>query len=87
MTVQPYVVICGPIDNLTSSSVYVDDTKYLLKSPEEAIDTCFKIFYSLNAEFTAECEPAWIFLANFIYEFKEKHSFNSVFNFINKMKK
>ncbi|XP_057332779.1 uncharacterized protein LOC130672302 [Microplitis mediator] len=86
LSVQPYVVISGPINNLVSSSVHINNTKYNFDSPEEAIDSCFKFYYSLNAEYTAECRQVWTFLANFIYEFNEKHSYSSVYNLISNLK-
>lgn len=83
---QPYVVVYESDDGLISS-VRINEVIYNLKSPELAIDCCFKTFYSLDAKFPKESGHIWNFLARFIYEFKVDNLLTLVLNFIEELKK
>ncbi|XP_034935764.1 uncharacterized protein [Chelonus insularis] len=74
LTLQPFVVIIGLLDNIESSFVVINDQRYVLPTPLKAIDTCFKIIHALNATYSVECEHVWEFLEKYIYEVTKKTS-------------
>lgn len=80
-TVQPYVVICGKLDDIRQSMVVVNDTTYNLPDPMEAVDTCFKIFFALNTRYPAICYHIWVFIAEYVFKIKvEKRLYMRVFH-------
>lgn len=71
LTVQPYVIIIVDIfqkDKLPESFVLINDTQYKLETPLKAIDTCFKIFFTLNYEYPVEAEQIWLFVQKYFFE-------------------
>lgn len=69
ITVQPYIVVAGPLQNITARYVVVDDIIYELPNICKTIDTCFKITWALNLEYPSECLPVWQFLEKAFYKF------------------
>ncbi|KAE9525309.1 hypothetical protein AGLY_014377, partial [Aphis glycines] len=59
LTVQPYIVIVGNIEELNSTiSFYtvINDIYYMLETPINALDICFKSFYLFDLEYPQEVE-------------------------------
>lgn len=67
ITVQPYVVVAGPLQNITARYLIVDDIVYDLPTIGCAVDTCFKIIWALYLEYPCECLPVWQFLQRSVY--------------------
>lgn len=57
ITVQPYVIIAGPLEKITGRYVIVDNSIYELPNICRAVDTCFKIIWALNLKYPGECLP------------------------------
>lgn len=72
LTIQPYIVIAGPLKKISARYVVVDNIVYELQSIIQAVDTCFKIIWALNVEYPSECLPVWQFLQRAIYTFSPK---------------
>jgi hypothetical protein len=72
ITVQPYVIIAGPPDNITARYVIFDDILYEQSTISAAVDTCFKIIWALYLEYPCECLPVWLFLQRAIYNIPVK---------------
>lgn len=55
ITVQPYDVVVGNINETDSSMQYftiIDDVHFQLETLLKAIDLCFKLLHVLNLEFS-----------------------------------
>ena len=50
--------------------VIVDNTIYKLHSITAAVDCCFKIFLTLNAEYPVESTGIWYFIQKGFYQIK-----------------
>lgn len=69
LTIQPYMIVAGPLKNIIARYVVVDDILYELPNICKTVDTCFKIIWALNLEYPSECLPIWQFLERAIYKF------------------
>lgn len=69
LTVQPHIVIFGEsLNNITKIEVVVNNVHYTLPPTDgivTAVDSCFKSFHVLNAEYQAESKTVWYFLQAF----------------------
>lgn len=72
LTIQPYIIVAGPLKKITSRYVVVDNIVYEMPNIIKTVDTCFKIIWALNLEYPIECLPIWQFLQRVIYTFSEK---------------
>lgn len=72
ITVQPYVVVAGPLPNITARYIIVDDIVYDLPTIGCAVDTCFKIIWALYLEYPSECLRVWQFLQRAVYNLDTK---------------
>lgn len=81
-TVQPYVLLIetGEIFN---AYVIINNSIYMVDSPLQAFDLCFKAFFSLNAKYPKKCEPVWLFIQKIIYNIDT--IFDSNFNSVNEL--
>lgn len=63
LTVQPYIIgVSNTLENVDNFYVMVDQARYRFHSPLKALDTCFKIFFTLSANYPLECQQVWMFL-------------------------
>ncbi|KAF0711040.1 Uncharacterized protein FWK35_00029126 [Aphis craccivora] len=70
-TLQPFIIIVGPSYNsIQNYLVIVDNTIYKLHSITAAVDCCFKIFLTLNAEYPVESTGIWSFIQKGFYQIK-----------------
>ncbi|XP_073944576.1 uncharacterized protein [Choristoneura fumiferana] len=69
LTVQPYMIVAGPLKKIIAHHIVVDDIIYDLPTISKTVDTCFKIIWALNLEYPSECLPVWQFLERAIYKF------------------
>lgn len=73
--------------DIEASYVFVDDTLYNFTDALSAIDFCFKIIHSLQANYPLESEPIWVFLQKQVYNIttiydKNFQSLNTLVNAI-----
>ncbi|CAI6368496.1 unnamed protein product [Macrosiphum euphorbiae] len=67
-TLQPFIVIVGPtINEISSYLVIVDNTYYRLNTIIAAVDCCFKVILTLNAEYPTESALIWCFIQKGFY--------------------
>ncbi|XP_050057665.1 uncharacterized protein LOC114130112 [Aphis gossypii] len=70
LTVQPYVVIVGNLEEINSTISYytvINDIHYKLETPIKALDICFKSFHSFNLEYPQEAEQVWWFIQDYFF--------------------
>lgn len=68
-TRQPFVIIVGQdLENINASYVSVNDFLYLMTSPLEALDVCFKSVFALSVKYSIESRPLWMLLQTFVYD-------------------
>lgn len=73
LTEQPLLVIIGPsLRNIELSYVCINDIKYRVNSPLEALDITFKSFYALQVQYPREAELPWILLQQYLYRLKNE---------------
>ncbi|XP_039304090.1 uncharacterized protein LOC113003214 isoform X3 [Solenopsis invicta] len=61
-TFQPTPLIVGPLVNIESSFVIVNDQKFKVDSCLQAIELTFKIFFAVDCKYPTYAETFWIFL-------------------------
>lgn len=65
---QPLPVVVGPSTDLIDTSyVVVDDIRYKVESPLEAVDVCFKLYHALHASYPCQSSYTWLFLQKAVY--------------------
>jgi hypothetical protein len=62
--------------NSTEFFVVINDTYFRLETLNKAVDVCFKLFYSLNDHYPAECEQVWVFILHYFFDIKLKSDKN-----------
>lgn len=76
-SLQPTLVFVGPtLSNITASYVQIDTVRYEFRTPLKALDTCFKAFYALDAEYQEECRAIWLFIQKYFYDLYLKEDNN-----------
>ena len=83
---QPYVVICGSLDEVTASYAVIGIKKYSVSSPIEALDVCFKSVKVLDTKFNVVSSSIWQFMRYYIYGFEERSVEKSVSTLIAELK-
>lgn len=81
LTCQPLLFAVARINRLDSVYVVINRTRYRFADLMDAVDCCFKSFFSLNAFYPVECDHVWGFMERFIYKIKVpkvSHSFIAV---------
>ena len=67
-TLHPFAIIVGEdFDNITDSSVYIDNFYYRDDSPLRAIDVCFKTYHALYAFYPHQRAYPRLFLEEVAY--------------------
>ncbi|XP_077278992.1 uncharacterized protein LOC143906658 [Temnothorax americanus] len=61
-TFQPTPLIVGPLVNIESSYVIVNDQKFKVDSYLQAFELTFKIFFAVDCKYPTYAETFWIFL-------------------------
>ncbi|KAF0713678.1 SAM domain-containing protein, partial [Aphis craccivora] len=75
-TLQPFIIIVGPVINdISSYLVIVDNTYYRLNTIISAVDCYFKIILTLNAKYPSESEL--ICINTLFTHFNFQHSYNT----------
>ncbi|XP_024868306.1 uncharacterized protein LOC112452371 [Temnothorax curvispinosus] len=77
LTIQPYPMICGDLDNIVTCRIFINNQVYVLSDPLETVNCCFKIYFVLNADYPPECKHVWTFLQKFVYKIEIKDKTNS----------
>jgi len=75
ITVQPFVVVVGNINEADSSMQYytiIDDVHFLLETLLKAIDLCFKLFHVLNLEYSPQAQQVWHFFEHYFFDISDK---------------
>lgn len=71
LTFQPIPVLVGPINNIQSVYVYVnealDSSVYVVNSVLHAIDLTFKLFFALQCKFSEKADHLWNFIQKGLY--------------------
>jgi len=75
LTVQPYVVVVGNINETDSSMQYftiIDDVQFLLETLLKAIDLCFKLFHVLNLKYSPQAQQVWNFFEHYFFDMSDQ---------------
>ncbi|KAJ8913335.1 hypothetical protein NQ315_013306 [Exocentrus adspersus] len=67
-TVQPYLLLVGPLEDPQSFFIVIDTIKYELDSAKKAFDTLFKIFHVLDAKYPIQAEHIWVLIQKGLYK-------------------
>lgn len=77
LTAQPLAVfVSKKLADVEKCYLSIDDFKYELPNPLQLMDTTFKIYHALHADYPPESEPLWLFLQKAVYKFDTKWEFN-----------
>ncbi|KAL4709998.1 hypothetical protein ACJJTC_015976 [Scirpophaga incertulas] len=71
---QPFIIIVGEnLNNIKSFFVVPNQFVFYERSNIiQAVDTCYKIFWALNAEYSIEAYPIWYFIQKGLYKMSSK---------------
>ncbi|KYN00713.1 hypothetical protein ALC62_08505 [Cyphomyrmex costatus] len=68
LSLQPMLMFIGSnLSNITACYVQIDTVRYHLRTPLKALDTCFKAFHALDAEYPEECRAVWYFIQKYFF--------------------
>lgn len=70
--IKPYPVILGPLMNITSCFVVVDEDQIKVDSPHQAIRTCFESFFALKRDYPVESDHVWKFIEVVVYKLDDE---------------
>lgn len=82
IALQPYVLMCGSLQEVTASYAVVGGHNYCVSTPIEAIDVCFKSTKVLGTRYCQVCSSSWQFLELHAYNFTCKSVEKSVSNLL-----
>ena len=82
LQLQPFIIIVGPsLKEITARYIVINDVKYSSTkyvryqstSITHAVDSCFKILFILNAEYSRESSNVWYFIQKGFYQLTTKY--------------
>ncbi|KAK4881963.1 hypothetical protein RN001_005282 [Aquatica leii] len=86
LTLQPFGVICGPLNNAKYLAV-VNDVIYTFQSIIRTIEILYKTFRALDIQYPHECQHIWQLIEEIVFEMKHSPSSSSVTALISDLKK
>lgn len=88
-TVQPYIIVIGPLESIKEIYVCMDTTIYKVASVLEAVSVCFYSFHVFNLQYPKASEHIWLLIQKGLYKFTTKEDAKSPYmdNIIDKVKK
>ncbi|KAK4882984.1 hypothetical protein RN001_006303 [Aquatica leii] len=86
LTLQPFGVICGPLNNAKYFAV-VNDVIYTFQSLIRTIEILYKTFHALDIQYPHECQHIWQLVEEIVFEMKYSPSSSSVTALISDLKK
>ncbi|XP_074106785.1 uncharacterized protein LOC141532365 [Cotesia typhae] len=77
-TLQPFIVVVGPIENISQIFLYLHaDYRYEVNSLLEAFFLLFKCIFALNAIYPPESAPIWQFFQRVLWGLPYDDTYNS----------
>ncbi|KAK4884606.1 hypothetical protein RN001_000877 [Aquatica leii] len=86
LTLQPFGVICGPLNNAKYLAV-VNDVIYTFQSLIRTIEILYKTFHALDIQYPHQCQHIWQLIEEIVFEIKHSPSSSSVTALISDLKK
>ncbi|XP_036145903.1 uncharacterized protein LOC105841087 [Monomorium pharaonis] len=71
LTLQPFIIAVGPLEQLEVVYVIINEEKYVFQHIIDGVDFCFKSFYALRAEYPTSCKQVWTYIQKEIYGLKD----------------
>lgn len=65
--IQPLLLFVGALPNEFDCHVEVEETIYDVDSVMQAVDRCFKCFFSLHIQYPVPCFRVWLFIQRHLY--------------------
>lgn len=62
MPLQPIPVLVGPLPQIHTSYVVVNDVTYPANSTIGAVQMCLEIYMALDCDYPSRAQPMWVFL-------------------------
>ncbi|XP_036335974.1 uncharacterized protein LOC118746249 isoform X2 [Rhagoletis pomonella] len=72
LTIQPFLIVVGSVNDLNSFFIYFDSTLYKFSTFLESLDVCFKIFQVFSLSYPEGCELVWIFIQKYFFDITTK---------------
>lgn len=70
-TLQPFPAVVGG-GGTYDSYVVLDSVRYRVDNPLEAVDTCFKLYQALHAQYPCYSSHSWLFVQKALYNITTK---------------
>ncbi|KAK4881804.1 hypothetical protein RN001_005123 [Aquatica leii] len=86
LTLQPFGVICEPLNNAKYLAV-VNDVIYTFQSLIRTIEILYKTFHALDIQYPHQCQHIWQLIEEIVFEIKHSPSSSSVTALISDLKK
>lgn len=74
-TLQPVPVVVGPIDSIRQCFIVLDNFRWEVDSPLEAVLGVLKICFGVGAEYPAESRHIWVFLQRVVFKINTTNDF------------
>lgn len=65
---QPTPIFVGDPQNFVAFYVLLNDQKFEVASPIEAIELTFHLYMVLHASYAVDCKLVWLLIQNLIYD-------------------
>lgn len=66
-TLQPVAVVVGPLNSIRQCFICLDDYRWEVDSPIEAVFGVLKICFGLSASYPVESRHIWVFLQRVVF--------------------
>lgn len=77
LNLPPYIIAVGPtLKTVDSFYVVVDKLQYKFQSPLKALDICFKLYMTWNADYPEQSQQVWVFLQYAFYKLRTERDVN-----------
>ncbi|XP_057336729.1 uncharacterized protein LOC130675203 [Microplitis mediator] len=73
LPLQPRPIVVGPIDNIVSYHIFINEVQYDFETSARAIEVAFKTYYSLNAHYPLGAKAPWLFIERAVFKLNAKH--------------
>ena len=69
LTYQPQILLVGPsLKEVETIYVSIDNTRFEMKNVIDAVDTCYKMIFAMNAAYPLESTNIWLFIEICLFE-------------------
>ncbi|KAK3924516.1 Cystathionine gamma-lyase [Frankliniella fusca] len=73
---QPMPVFVGPLNAIRQSFIVVDDQRWEVRNPFEAVEGTFQLMFGADAQYPADARHLWLFLQLTLFKIETPHDYS-----------